>query len=72
MHGGKREGAGRKKTPARLKKVPFNTKLPQWLKDWLTDPARDESAPTLIEDALRHAHQLTPPKPDTENNHESA
>lgn len=63
MAGGKREGAGRKPAPEHLKKVPFNTKLPQWLKDWLTSPDRDKSAPVLIEDALRKAHKLSPPEP---------
>ena len=61
MSGGKREGAGRKPTPEHLRKVPYNTKLPQWLRDWLTDPAREESGPVMIEKALRKAHKLRPP-----------
>lgn len=61
MSGGKRKGAGRKPTPAPLKKVPFNTKLPAWLKEWLTDPTQDKSGPVLIEEALRQVHGLTPP-----------
>lgn len=67
MSGGKREGAGRKPTPEHLKKVPFNTKLPRWLRDWLTDPEREKSAPVLIEEALRKVHKLAPPesKPTT-------
>lgn len=61
MSGGKREGAGRKPAPEHLKKVPYNTKLPAWLKAWLTDPAREESGPVLIEEALRKVHRLRPP-----------
>lgn len=48
--GGKRPGAGRKKLPDHLRKVPFNTRIPQWLKSWLT--SQDTSAPVLIEDAI--------------------
>ena len=61
MSGGRRERAGRKPAPAHLKKVPYNTKLPQWLRDWLTDPAREKSGPVLIEVALREAYHLVPP-----------
>lgn len=62
MSGGRREGAGRKPAPEHLKKVPYNTKLPRWLKDWLTDPAREKSGPMLIEIALREAYKLEPPE----------
>ena len=61
MAGGKREGAGRKPAPEHLKKVPFNTKLPKWLRDWLVSPERDKSGPVLIEEAVRKVHKLTPP-----------
>lgn len=61
MSGGKREGAGRKPAPEHIKKVPFNTKLPAWLKAWLVAPERDKSAPVLIEEALRKTHKLRPP-----------
>lgn len=60
--GGKREGAGRKRTPEHLRKVPFNTKIPQWLRDWLLDPEREKSGPVLIEEALRQVHGLVPPE----------
>lgn len=63
--GGKREGAGRKRTPEHLRKVPFNTKIPQWLRDWLLDPEREKSGPVLIEEALRQVHGLVPPKDHT-------
>lgn len=62
MSGGKREGAGRKPAPEHLKKVPYNTKLPRWLRDWLTDPSREASGPVLIEEAIRKAHKLRPPE----------
>ena len=62
MSGGKREGAGRKPALEHLKKVPYNTKLPRWLRDWLTDPARESSGPVLIEEALKKAHKLRPPE----------
>ena len=61
MSGGAREGAGRKPAPEHLKKVPYNTKLPQWLRDWLTAPEREKSGLVLIEDALRKVHKLRPP-----------
>ena len=61
MSGGKRKGAGRKPAQEHLKKMPFNTKLPAWLKAWLTASERDKSAPVLIEEALRQVHKLTPP-----------
>ena len=61
MSGGARDGAGRKQAPAHLKKVPYNTRLPQWLRDWLTKPGRDESGPVMIEKALRRVYKLTPP-----------
>lgn len=61
MAGGKREGAGRKPAPEHLKKMPFNTKIPKWLRDWLVAPEREKSAPVLIEEALRKVHKLTPP-----------
>lgn len=64
MSGGRREGAGRKPVPEHLKKVPYNTKLPQWLREWLTDPAREKSGPVLIEEALRKVHKLRPPEGD--------
>jgi len=64
MSGGAREGAGRKPAPERLKKVPYNTKLPQWLRDWLTEPSRDESGPVMIEKALRRLYKLKPPEID--------
>ena len=60
--GGAREGAGRKPVPEHLKKVPFNTKLPAWLKAWLIDPEREESGPVMIEKALRRMYKLRPPK----------
>ena len=62
MSGGKREGAGRKPIPAHMKKVPFNTKLPAWLKAWLTSGEHGKSAPVLIEEALRKVHKLKPPE----------
>ena len=60
--GGAREGAGRKLAPEHLRKVPFNTKLPQWLRGWLTAPEREESGPVMIEKALRRMYKLRPPK----------
>jgi len=59
--GGARQGAGRKPAPAELKKVPYNTKLPQWLRDWLADPAREDSGPVMIELALCKMYKLRPP-----------
>ena len=62
MSGGAREGAGRKPAPEHLKKVPYNTKLPQWLRDWLTAPEREKSGPLFIEEALRMVQMLRPPE----------
>ena len=60
MRGGSRSGAGRKKVKAHLKKEPYNTKLPQWIIDWLTRPGRDESGPVMIEKALRAFYKIEP------------
>jgi len=62
MSGGKRDGAGRKPIPEHLKKVPYNTKLPKWLRDWLVAPEREESGPVMIENALRRLYKIDPPK----------
>lgn len=62
MSGGQRKGAGRKPAPEMLKKVPYNTKLPKWLRLWLTDPDWEKSGPVLIEEALCKIHGLIPPK----------
>ena len=61
MSGGAREGAGRKPAPEHLKKVPYNTKLPQWLRDWLTALEREDSGPVMIEKALCRLYKLKPP-----------
>lgn len=53
MSSGSRKGAGRKPSPEHLKKIPYNTKLPRWLRDWLTRPGRAHSGPVVIERALR-------------------
>jgi hypothetical protein len=44
-----------------MKKVPYNTKLPHWLRDWLTRPEREESGPVMIEKALSRMYKLKPP-----------
>jgi hypothetical protein len=65
MTGGTRPGAGRKPAAPNLKKVPYNTKLPRWLRDWLTAPEREQSGPVLIEAALCRHYKLRPPPGDT-------
>lgn len=60
MKGGKREGAGRPRSPAHLKKNPVNLKLPQWLIDWTGD--QPKSRAVLIEQALIEKNKLEPPK----------
>ena len=62
MIGGARKGAGRKPSPCNLKKVPYNTKLPGWLRDWLTRPEREESGPVAIEKALTTIYKLEKPE----------
>lgn len=59
--GGARAGAGRKPTDPLLKKVPFSTKLPRWLKEWLTANTHEQSAAQMIEDALRASFKLSAP-----------
>lgn len=54
--GGKREGAGRKPTEHMLKKIPYATKLPRWLVEWLQE--QKPNAATIIEDALSKEHDL--------------
>ena len=60
--GGAREGAGRKPVPKHLRKVPYNTKLPQWLRDLLTGREREENGPVVIEKELPRMYKLRPPK----------
>jgi hypothetical protein len=62
MSGGSREGAGRKPVPEHLKKVPYNTKLPRWLREWLTAPEREDSGPVMIEKALCRLYKPRPPE----------
>lgn len=57
-HGGKREGAGRKLLPERIKKRPISIKLPGWLVDWMDQ--QNESRAVLIEQALRRIHKISP------------
>lgn len=59
--GGYRKGAGRKPSPPQLKKAIYNTKLPQWLRDWLVRPDRTVSGPVAIEQALCQVFGLKPP-----------
>jgi len=56
------ETRARSRVPAHLKKVPFSTKLPLWLKEWLVADRRKLSAPVLIEQALCETHGLKAPK----------
>lgn len=59
--GGQRPGAGRPAIDPSLKKIPYATKLPAWLKAWLLHPERSASGPELIEKALRKVHKIGPP-----------
>jgi hypothetical protein len=61
MPGGPREGAGRKPSPANLKKNMISIKLPQWLLDWMAE--QNESRAVLIEEALKKVHKLKEPPP---------
>jgi hypothetical protein len=61
-NGGYRKMAGRKPSPPHLKKVVYNTRLPQWLRDWLARPDRKISGPVAIEQALRQVFGLKPPE----------
>lgn len=54
--GGKRKGAGRKPVDELLKKVPYSTKLPRWLVEWLRK--QKPNAATIIEDAVSKEHDL--------------
>lgn len=58
--GGKRPGAGAKKKPKHLKKVPCPLTLPNWLMEWLD--GQPESRAVLIENALCSFHKLKPPE----------
>jgi len=62
MKGGARKGAGRKPSPANLKKNRVSVKLPQWLIDWTA--AQAESRAVLIEEALKKVHKLKTPPAD--------
>lgn len=57
--GGKRAGAGRKKTPKHLERVIIRSiRLPRWLAEWLQDHGQ---AGKTIEAALIETHNLTVP-----------
>ena len=60
MRGGKREGSGRPYADERMKKEPYSTRLPAWLLEWMREQA--EPGAVLIEQALRKAFKLKPPK----------
>ena len=62
MRGGKRKWAGRKCSPANLKKNMISVKLPQWLIDWTAE--QEESRAVLIEEALKKVHKLKEPPPE--------
>lgn len=53
---------GRKPTHPILKKQPYNTRLPKWLRDWLVSPGLSKSGPVLIEEAICEKHGLKPPE----------
>jgi len=63
VSGGKRQGAGRRPVPESMRKVPYSTRLPRWLRDWLTSPERTESGPVMIEKALKKFFGIKTPKP---------
>ena len=51
-----------------LKKMPYSTKLPKWLLDWIRRPGHVESAPVMLERALCQRYDLTAPnKEDIKN-----
>ena len=45
-----------------LRKVPYSTRIPLWLRDWLAAPDRQESGSVMIELALRKMFKAKPPK----------
>ena len=53
--GGARPGAGRKPIDPMRKKIPYNTKLPRWLVEWLQE---QPNAAVTIENALTKQHDL--------------
>ena len=57
--GGKRVGAGRKKTPIHLKRMRYTVRLPNWLITWLQ--SQSQSQGKLVEKALLETYNLTPP-----------
>lgn len=59
-HGGKRPGAGRKKSAPELLKIPISIKLPRWVIEWMR--MQKKSQAVLIEDALMQRHGITPPE----------
>ncbi len=59
MHGGKREGSGRKPLPPLMKKTPRTVKLPEWLWQWID--SQPGNRPELIEAAIREKHKIGPP-----------
>lgn len=60
--GGSRARAGRNKVPEIERKVPFNTRLPLWVKQWLVSADREESAARLVLLAIIGTYKLKQPK----------
>ena len=58
--GGKRKGAGRKPLPEEMKKQAFSTKLPGWLKEWMS--FQPESNGAMITAAMKEKYNLKEPK----------
>lgn len=60
--GGARARAGRSRVPEIERKVPFNTRLPLWVKQWLVSDDRTESAAKLVLIAILEKYKLKQPK----------
>ena len=58
--GGKREGAGRPRSPKMLKKRPVSIRLPEWLIQWMDNQPGTNRA-VLIEESLQKLHKIKPP-----------
>lgn len=58
-HGGRREGAGRKRLPPEERTVPVAVSMPRWLRDKLRKKAgEDASVSALVVAALRRVYSL--------------
>lgn len=68
-HGGKRPGAGRKVHDPEMRAIPFATRLPSWLVNWLRQQPEPQSK--VVQRALEQYYRANTPTKDKTMNSET-